>query len=66
MLFSMSLNDTGSNLKLFLFVILFLIRGILGWDSNFTTTRWTGSEIFLYSSFIRKEFSVIPKVETPF
>ena len=27
---SISLNDTGSNLKLFLFVILFLIREILG------------------------------------
>ena len=63
---SISLNDTGSDLKLFPFVILFLIREILGWDSNFTIAHWTGSEIFLYSSFVAKEFSVIPKVETAF
>ena len=38
----MSLNDTGWNLKLFPFVILFLIREILVWDSNLTIARWTG------------------------
>ena len=63
---SISLNDTGSNSKLFPLVISFLITEILGWDLNFTIARWTGSEIFMYSSYIIKEFPVMSKLETLF
>ena len=40
---SISVNDAGSSLSL---VSLEILNEKLGWDSSFTITRWTGSEIF--------------------
>ena len=39
LLWDLGVNDTGSNFKLFQFLILFSIREILGCDSKFTIAR---------------------------
>ena len=67
-LISFSISDTpiASNLKDFLFPILFLMSNILGWILYLLIALPTGSKIVPNSLLTKYEFSFIPKVDTAF